>query len=97
MSDASQGILCQPVNAAFAAGDQVVVRDQQSQVIGTTTFDAPTYDLNNSPLTCNFTVAFARVPDRPFYSITIGQHPPLTYSRSDLVQAGWNLSLTLRN
>jgi hypothetical protein len=45
---------------------------------------------------CSLSFKIAAVPLVPFYQVTIGRHPPLTYSRAEMDAQNWQLSLKLQ-
>jgi hypothetical protein len=72
-------------------GAAVIVTDEAGTVIATTSTSNDTNGPGNGCL-----VEFSLdVPPAEFYTLKIGTHEGPTYSRTDLEEAGWMVSLTL--
>lgn len=79
----------------FAPGMNVVVKDEGGKIIGTSsTTPGPVPD-EYASVTCVLEFTVEDLPDAKFYSVEIGRRGDLTYSREELDDMGWNLSLSL--
>ncbi len=72
------------------AGAQVVVADGNGSTIATSELTGGI--INRYGCTFGFSI---RVPDRPFYAVTVTHRGAVTYSRQDLARSNWRISTSL--
>jgi hypothetical protein len=85
----------------ISEGTDVVVRDGDGVVIGTSSLDAGlrierTEDFGNySFWHCEFSFAVSVPADSPFYAVEVSHHDELTYSNADMVARNWTVAFSL--
>lgn len=85
----------------ISAATQAVVKNDAGTIVGTTRMAAvPLVDPVDrrerylAKRRCDYTFTVV-VPDSPFYSIEVGRRGALTYSRSELEDAGWAVEMSI--
>lgn len=74
-------------------GMQFTVRSASSEVVGFGTF--ATSALGPLPKQCIFTGEARGVPDLPLYTVDIGNHGAVNFTRDDLVRQNWRVELNI--
>jgi hypothetical protein len=71
-------------------GGQVVAADGNGSVIATSELTGGVVGKHG----CTFSFA-VKVPDRPFYAVTVTHRGAVTYSRQELARSGWKIATSL--
>ncbi len=77
--------------ADIVTGKQVIIRNQSGDIIATAEFEP---DPSATTDQCRF-MFIAEVPDATFYSFEIGRRGELAYSKQELQDSDWRVTLTL--
>jgi hypothetical protein len=80
---------------AASNGYEIVVTDENSKIVATTTTERFPTDADNPANVCDAIPFSVEVPERKFYAMEIGVHDAPTWSRSDLAAADWGVDLIL--
>ncbi|MCA1823035.1 MAG: hypothetical protein LC640_01960 [Frankia sp.] len=97
-TSAQLGQSCRGANVSYGYADiedgtNVIVEDGGGEVIGTGELSGGVVD----PLGCKFDWEVTDLPDTSSYSITVSHRGALHYTRSELEDHDWVVSITLGN
>lgn len=80
-----------PVNG----GTKVQISNQDKQVLGTSALGDAKVAPGSKKGMCEFTFAIAGVPKASTYYVQVGEETPVSYTHSQLSDAGWAVSLNV--
>jgi hypothetical protein len=89
------GTLTEPCSGDVTNGTTATLKDSSGTIVATASLHTSGQPSGTIAPNCTYAWTFSDVPDEDFYTVPVGSHDGPTYSRQDLAEANWRISLLL--